>query len=182
METDEDQSSRIDSESTDEDDTQADASDADSNDEEEEDDESSEDDDDDDDDDDDEDEEHGKYRIDPWVELTYPVYAKYSDAATEKFEEYVQSGQSPRDAIDSTFTDMEPLYLKELLSRYRHLMELVASLKKDPTHRKIKESITEKRASGYDRLEAIESAVEDRRHLLKRKLSAGMQEIEFEEE
>jgi ABC-type Zn2+ transport system substrate-binding protein/surface adhesin len=178
METDEDQPSRIDSESTDEDDTQADAMDADSNDEEEEDDESSEDDE----DDDDEDEEHGRYRIDPWVELTYPVYAKYSDAATEKFEEYVQSGQSTRDAIDSTFTDLKPLYLKELLSRYRHLMELVASLKKDPTHRKIKESITEKRASGYDRLEAIESAVEDRRHLLKRKLSAGMQDIEIDEQ
>jgi ABC-type Zn2+ transport system substrate-binding protein/surface adhesin len=180
METDEDQPSRIDSESTDEDDTQADAMDADSNDEEEEDDESSEDDEDD--DDDDEDEGHGRYQIDPWVELTYSVYAKYSDAATEKFEEYVQSGQSTRDAIHSTFTDLKPLYLKELLSRYRHLMELVASLKKDPTHRKIKESITEKRASGYDRLEAIESAVEDRRHLLKRKLSAGMQEIEFEEQ
>lgn len=122
------------------------------------------------------------YSVDPWIELTGNVYSANSSAAKEHYNAFISSGMSSATALRATFREMKPLYLKDLQENYRAQLRFIERLKKDATHRKIMESIRSKVSDGYDRIEAIDSVVDQRRHLLKRKLTLEMQAIMLEED
>ena len=114
-----------------------------------------------------------KHKIRPWDVLVNIAAENLQDTFNETVEETLAGHQNKdiQEAEEMAYEELKPNYLSILISRYKYMVGVTASLKKDPVHQKIMKTAERLREEeNYDDDESMQYAIKKRKFLIERKL------------
>ena len=116
--------------------------------------------------DDDEEEEE-----DVWKQIFDVAFRRHADEYTELANNYIAGGESFSSAKVAAFEDLLPKVSKTVREKYLEWIRLCNQLKKDSTHRKIRETKRKlEQEEDYEPDEAWKYAVKKRKYLIEEKI------------
>lgn len=103
---------------------------------------------------------------DPWTVLVDRTFEKCGSEFAEEVNMLIDEGENEEEAREEAYSNMLPLFRKDIMGRYLERMVWYDEIKKDPVHRKIKSTVKRLiEEEDYDQIEALKYAVKKRKFL-----------------
>ena len=99
-------------------------------------------------------------------EMISRAYAMHRDAKEQMMSELTSEGISRDDAAERVHTHLLPKYRKSLRNIFRHEMLRLQKMRKHLVYKAVMQKVHELEDEGFDREEAISSALSHRKYLL----------------